>query len=123
MAFKSAYSVEFTKSYQPAKFQCFRLSGSTFTEGLQKHNDDVITTSFHDFVIQNFPYFKKLVISYQPAKLQIPQLSESNFTEVFIRQPKNHYDAIMTSVHNIWLSKFHILKNLIEGIRVPISSE
>ena len=31
--------------YQPAKFQLCRLSGSSFTEGLQKHNDDVIMTS------------------------------------------------------------------------------
>ena len=28
--------------------------GSSFTEGLQKHNDDVIMTSFHNFGIQNF---------------------------------------------------------------------
>ena len=104
-----AYFVEFTKGYQPAKFQCCRLSGSSFTEGLEKHNDDVIMTSFHDFGIQIFPYFVKLIISYQPAKFQIPQLSESNFTEVFIGYPQNHYDVIMTSPHNIWLSKLHIL--------------
>ena len=47
--FKFAYFEEFTKGYQPAKFQCCRLSGSSFTEGLQKHNDDVIMTSFHIF--------------------------------------------------------------------------
>ena len=35
-------------AYQPAKLQCCRLTESSFTEGLQKHNDDVITTSFHD---------------------------------------------------------------------------
>ena len=49
MSFKFAYFVEFTKGYQPAKFQCCRLSGLSFTEGLEKHNDDVIMTSFHDF--------------------------------------------------------------------------
>ena len=53
MFFKFAYFVEFSKGYQLAKFQCYRLSGSSFTEGLQKHNDDVIMTSFHDFGIRN----------------------------------------------------------------------
>ena len=54
MGFKFAYFVDFTEGYQPAKFQCCRLSGSSFTEGLQKHNDDVIMTSFHDFGTRNF---------------------------------------------------------------------
>ena len=49
MVLKFAYFVELTKGYQPAKFQCYRLFGSSFTEGLQKHNDDVIMTSFHSF--------------------------------------------------------------------------
>ena len=80
--------MEFSKGYhQPAKFQFCRLSGSSFTEGLQKHNDDVMMTSFilWDSKCQ---HFVKLAISYQPAKFQIPQLFESNFTEVFIRHPK-----------------------------------
>ena len=47
MVFKFVYFVEHTKGYQPAKFLCCRLSGSCFTEGLQKHNDGVIMTSFH----------------------------------------------------------------------------
>ena len=51
MVFKFAYFVEFTKGYQTGKFQCCGLSGSSFTEGLQKQNDDVIMTSFHDFGI------------------------------------------------------------------------
>ena len=63
-----------------------------------KHNEDFIMTSFHNFGI-----------GYQPAKFQIPQLSKSNFTEVGIRHPKNHYDLIMTSIHNMWFSKLHIL--------------
>ena len=54
MGLKFAYFVECTKGYQPAEFQCCRLSGSSFREGLQKHNDDVIMTSFHDFGIQKF---------------------------------------------------------------------
>ena len=46
MVFKFAYSVEFTKGYQPAKFLCSKLSGSSFTEVLQKHNNDVIMSHF-----------------------------------------------------------------------------
>ena len=54
MVFKFAYFVEFTKVYQSAEFQFYRLSGSKFSEGLQKHNYDVIMTSFPNFGIQNF---------------------------------------------------------------------
>ena len=54
MDFKVAYFVKFTKGYQPAKFQCSGLSGSSVTEELRKHNDDVIMTSFHDFGILYF---------------------------------------------------------------------
>ena len=95
MVFKFAYFVELTKGYQPAKYQCCSLSRSTFTEGLQKHNDDVIMTSFFILGSSKFLYFVKLIINYQPAKFQIPQLSESNFTEVDIRHPKK---TIMTSL-------------------------
>ena len=48
-----------------------------------------------------FQYFVKVVISNQPAKFQIPKLFDSNF-----KTPQN---TIMTSFHNIWLSKLHIL--------------
>ena len=54
MVFKFAYFVEFTKFYQPAKFQFYRLSGSRFSEGIQIYNDDVIMMSFHTFGIHNF---------------------------------------------------------------------
>ena len=54
MVFKFVYFVEFTNGYQPAKFQFCKLSRSSFTEGLQKHNDDVIMTSFHNLGVQNF---------------------------------------------------------------------
>ena len=56
MVFKFAYFVEHTRSYQFAELQCFRFTGSSFTEGLQKHNDDVIMTSFHilEFEISAF---------------------------------------------------------------------
>ena len=41
MVFKFAYFVELTKGYQPAKFQYCKLSRSSFSEGLQKDNDDI----------------------------------------------------------------------------------
>ena len=47
MVLKFAYFVELTKGYQLEKFQCCTLCGSSFREGLQKHNDGVIMTSFH----------------------------------------------------------------------------
>ena len=53
--------------YQPEKFQFCKLSGSRFTEELQKYNDDVIMTSLHIFGIRNFLYFVNLLISYQSA--------------------------------------------------------
>ena len=84
MVVKFVYFVEFTKGYQPAKFQLCRLSGSSFKGELQKHNDDVISY----FWDSKFQYFVKLVISYEPAKFQIPKLFELNFTEFFIRHPK-----------------------------------
>ena len=84
MVSKFEYFVELSKGYQNAKFQSCRLFGSSFTETLQKHNDDV-ASNFWDL---EFPYFVKLVKSYQPAKFQIPRLSNSNFPEVFIRQSK-----------------------------------
>ena len=85
MVFKFAYFLELSKGYQTAKFQCCRLSGSSFKEGLQKHNYDVIIVNLWD---SKFLYFVKLIISYEPANFQIPQLSESNFAEVGIRHPK-----------------------------------
>ena len=54
MAFKFVYFVEFTEGYQPTKFQFCKLPGSSFTKGSEKHNDDVMMTSFHTFGIRNF---------------------------------------------------------------------
>ena len=54
MVFKFAYLVDLAKGYQPEKFQCCKLSGSSFTEELQKYNDEVIMTSLHNFEIRNF---------------------------------------------------------------------
>ena len=88
MVFKFSYLVAFIKGYQPPKLQFCRLSRSSFTEGSQKHNDDVMMTSFQIFWDSKFQYFVKLVISYQPAKFKISELFESNFKEVFIRHPK-----------------------------------
>ena len=58
MVFKFAYFMEFSKGYQPAKIQFYRLSESRFTEGSQKQNDDVMLTSFHIFGIQNLMFCK-----------------------------------------------------------------
>ena len=73
MVFEFAYFVEFNKGYQPAKFQCCGLSGTRFTEGLQRHNDDVIITSFHDFGIRNFHIFCET--GYKLATCQVPNQS------------------------------------------------
>ena len=54
MVFKFVYFVDIIKGYQSKKFQCFELSGSSFTEELQKYNDDDIMTSFHILRIRNF---------------------------------------------------------------------
>ena len=63
MVLKFAYFVELIQGYQPAKCQYCRLSGSRLTEGLQKHNDDVIMASFH-ILDSKFSYFDKLIISF-----------------------------------------------------------
>ena len=57
MVFKFSYFVEFTKGYQLAKFQCCRLSGSSFTERLQKQNYNIIMVSFHIFGIWNLLFY------------------------------------------------------------------
>ena len=88
MVFKFAYLVDLTKGYQPEKLQCCKLSGSSFTEELQKYSDDIIMTSCHSFWDSKFSYFVHLLIGYQSAKYQVLQLSELNFTEVSIRHPK-----------------------------------
>ena len=54
MVFKFAYLVDLAKGYQPKKFQCCKLFVSSFTEELQKYNDDIIMTSLHIFGIRNF---------------------------------------------------------------------
>ena len=46
MVFKFAYFVELRIDYQPAKFQCCKLSVASFIDGLRKHNDDVISCHF-----------------------------------------------------------------------------
>ena len=49
MVFRFAFFVELRIDYQRAKFQCCRLSVARFTDGLRKHNDDVIMMSYHKF--------------------------------------------------------------------------
>ena len=53
MIFKFADFVELIVGYQHAKFQCCRLSGSSFAEGLEKHTYDVMMTSFEIAVLPN----------------------------------------------------------------------
>ena len=74
--------------YQPGKF----------TEGLEKHTDGVIMTSFRIFGFRNF-------IS-----------CGSNFTEAGISTKKTTYNIIMASFHNILFLKLHILQNIIQAI-------
>ena len=85
MVFKFAYFVELTKGYQPANFQYCRLSGSSLTEELQKHNDDVIMTSFH---ILGFEISVFCETGYKLSTYQILQ------TGWYVTHPKN----IMTSL-------------------------
>ena len=54
MVFKFAYLVDLTKGYQPEKFECCKLFGSSSTEELHKYNDDVIMTSLYNFGMRNF---------------------------------------------------------------------
>ena len=73
MVFKFAYLVDLTKGYQSEKFQCFKLSRSSFTEELQKYNDDVIMTSLYIFGIRNFH-----IICESTYKLSSYQVSSSS---------------------------------------------
>ena len=70
--------------YQPAKFQCCRLSLASFIDKLRKHNDDVISCCW-DLKISNFV---KQNIGYHPSKFQISWLSGSNYMEVSVRPLK-----------------------------------
>ena len=44
--------MDLTKGYQPEKFQCCKLYGSSVTEELQKHNADIIMMSLRIFGIE-----------------------------------------------------------------------
>ena len=54
MVFKFAYFVELTKAISLQSFNAVDCLGKGLTEGLQKHNDGVIMTSFYTFGIRNF---------------------------------------------------------------------
>ena len=75
MVFKFAYFVEHSIGYQPAKFQCCKLSGSSFTERLQKHSDDVTS----QYLVFKIVHFVELNRRYQLAKFHWPKLSGSTF--------------------------------------------
>ena len=91
MVFKFVYFVEPWIDYQPAKFQCCRLSLASFINRLRKHNDDVIISFRWDLKISNFV---KLNIGYQLPKFRVSWLSGSNFMEVNVR----HQNTITTSL-------------------------
>ena len=84
------------KAVSLQSFNSVGCLGQSFTEGLQKHNDDVIITSFHTFWIRISIYYGTSSRLINLSKFQISELSESNFTEVGIRHPKipirRHYD-------------------------------
>ena len=79
--------MDLTKGYQPEKFQCCKLSKSSLTEELQKHNDDVIMSSLRIFGISIF---------YETAyKLSSCQVSNSSiiwikFYRGFYKTPKKN---------------------------------
>ena len=55
--------------YQPAEFQCCRLSLASFMDKLRKHNNEVIMTSYH--VVQKFKICKT---EYKLSFLQVSTL-------------------------------------------------
>ena len=66
--------------YQPAKFQIFRLSRSSFMEvGMrhQKHHYDVISYRW----ISKLAHLMEYIVGYQPFRFQSSGLSGSNFIE------------------------------------------
>ena len=103
MVFKFAYCVKLNIAYQPSKFQYYRLSGSSFTEGLKEHNDDVIVMSFHMFL-----GFEICIFCEACYKISICQVS--NLLVIWIKfyrgwysRQKHHYDVIMTSFLQYWV--------------------
>ena len=100
MVFKFVYFVELGIGHQAAKFQCCRSSRSSFTEGLEKHSDDVVMTSFHVVETWGLQSLQFLLKFYQPAKFQISRLSGSNFMEIGLGHQKHHYYVIMTSFND-----------------------
>ena len=62
--------------YQPAKFQCCRLSVASFIDGLKKNNDDVIITSVHVVRFENLKFCETVY--------RLPALQVSNLLIVWI---------------------------------------
>ena len=74
-----------------------------------------MTSSLRHSIILGFE-IRVIFETNQLAKFQISLLSGSNFTEARIKQQKHHFNIIMTSFHNIALSKLHILLKIIDAI-------
>ena len=64
--------MELAKGYQPAKLQCCKFSRPDFTEGIQKHKDDIIMMSFH---ILGFEISKFCQTDYKLLTCQVPNPS------------------------------------------------
>ena len=58
MVYKIEYYVELMIDYQPAKFQCCRLSVACFIDRLRKDNDNVIVASFYTLLgFENLKFY------------------------------------------------------------------
>ena len=57
--------------YQPANFQCCRLSLASFIDRLRKHNDGVIMTSFMLLEFENLRFSET---GYRLSPLQVSNL-------------------------------------------------
>ena len=81
--------MELTKGYQLEKFQCCRLSGSSFTEVSQEHIDDVIMSSFH-IVGFEISIFCEMDYKLSTCQVSNPSVISIKFYKVSIRNPKKH---------------------------------
>ena len=76
MVFKFAYFVEFTKGYQPGKFQCCRFSGSSFIKK-RDYKNTVMTSLWRHFI---FLGFKISIFCETDKKLSNCQVSNPSVT-------------------------------------------
>ena len=58
MVFKFAYFVELWIDYQPAKFQCCRLSLASFIDRLRKHDETSLLSHFILLGFENLEFYE-----------------------------------------------------------------